>query len=217
MAGFFINLDNIIKYVIIILALLAFNKQKLFFAIAILQVIIMIEKVLNKGPGFIRITTNRAICLFSYFREKFSETGNHIMIVCGEIPDKPRVKNFDQIKEIRGRLIASNFEQEAINYGNIVDRFDLSGRETLINCIYINSDLSMIRVIERPGQKFMVEDWGKIPRDSIFYKGDGILKKGNTIIIYNGIDQKEFGPFLPPTFCNTIMTFSGQATLPIKI
>jgi len=187
-------------------------------AILQVQVIIMIEKVLNKGPGFIRITTNRAICLFSYFREKFSEAGNHIMVVCGEIPDKPRVRNFDQIKEIRGRLIASNFEQEAINYGNIVDRFDLSGRETLINCIYINSDLSMIRVIERPDQKFMVEHWGKIPRDPIFYKGDGISKiRGETITIYNGLDQKEFGPFGSGMFCNTIIKLSGQATLPIKI
>ncbi|MFA5009176.1 MAG: hypothetical protein WC534_01170 [Candidatus Paceibacterota bacterium] len=185
---------------------------------AILQVIIMIKKEILTKPGFIRITTQGVICWFSYFRDKFSEAGNHIMVVCGEIPDKPRVKNFDQIKEIGGRLIASNFEQEAINYGNIIDRFDLSGRETLINCIYFTSGNSMIRVIERPDQKFMVEHWGKIPRDPSFYKGDGISKiGGETITIYNGLDQKEFGPFGSGMFCNTIIKLSGQATLPQNI
>ncbi len=181
--------------------------------------ITLIKKEILTKPGFIRITNQGVICWFSYFRTRLSdETGNHVMVVCGEVPDKPRGKIFEQIKEAGGYLIVSNFQEEAINYGKIIDRFDLSGRETLINCIYFTSGHSMIRVIEKPDGKFLVENWGKIPRNPDFFQGTGISKiRGQTIIIYNGLEQKEFGPFGSGIFCNSIIMLSGQTTLPIKI
>lgn len=152
---------------------------------------------LIKHPGFVRITTSGNI-VWIRFDSKISK---QIITDCGEMPDSPAGKTYDQIRD-NFRLILSDLKEEPRDYGRVLDCFKLVGSENQINNIYLTSFNRFVRVIETGAGRFWVQNWGPPLKE---YYGDSISSiNGENIILYNGIEEIEFGQFGQAIFINNI-------------
>lgn len=125
-------------------------------------------------PGFLKINESGVLIYFGFNGKK----GEHYAFAGAVMPEKHFARKFDQIREIRGRLVCSNLQEESVYLGYIEDKFDLFGDDNL-NCIY-QTTYGYIRIIES-GARFLCENWNKIPFPQV-YRGDGISAINREVI-----------------------------------
>ena len=134
-------------------------------------------------PGFIKINESGVLFYFGFN----GRTGEHQVFAGAFMPEQHFIRKFDQVQEMRGRLVFSNLMEEGVNFGYVEDRFDLlKDDDNNLNCIY-KTTYGYVRVIE-VDEKFLCENWGKAPWPQV-YLGDGISAVDKeTIYLFSGTE-----------------------------